>query len=219
MKDAGMEAFRTTIAQVAPHLSDRVGELKDWEQIKLLTVQLNRLRQWHRPGLLCIGDAAHAMSPAGGVGINLAIQDAVATANLLCEALRERRLTEELLAQVQRRREFPTRFTQFLQVNAHRLFEQLFRNPGPAKAPWQLKVAVHIPGVQSLLGMVIGIGVRPEHIRKAKVLRLGSDKRLTKLAVRLGTVAGIAMRCIRGTRAAAPGPAAPPKDVGDRLSA
>src|SRR5208283_3219912 len=83
IKEAGLDAFRRTISQIAPYISDRVGELNDWEQIKLLSVQLNRLRRWHRPGLLCIGDAAHAMSPVGGVGINLAIQDAVATANLL----------------------------------------------------------------------------------------------------------------------------------------
>ena len=87
----GIEAFRETIAQIAPYLGDRVKELRDWEQIKMLSVQINRLRQWYRPGLLCIGDAAHAMSPAGGVGINLAIQDAVATANLLADPLRRTR--------------------------------------------------------------------------------------------------------------------------------
>jgi 2-polyprenyl-6-methoxyphenol hydroxylase-like FAD-dependent oxidoreductase len=101
MKEAGLEALRRTILQIAPYLGDRVGELADWEQIKLLSVQLNRLRQWYRPGLLCIGDAAHAMSPAGGVGINLAIQDAVATANLLSDALRLGRVREDLLAKVQ----------------------------------------------------------------------------------------------------------------------
>src|SRR3989442_662814 len=97
IKKDGLEAFRRTLTQIAPFLGDRVDELKDWDQVKLLSVQLNRLRQWHLPGLLCIGDAAHAMSPAGGVGINLAIQDAVATANLLSDALRERRVTDELL--------------------------------------------------------------------------------------------------------------------------
>ena len=109
VQSRGLDAFRLAIRQVAPYLGDRVDELKDWDQIKLLTVQVNRLQQWHRPGLLCIGDAAHAMSPAGGVGINLAIQDAVATANLLADSLRERRVTEALLARVQCRREFPTR--------------------------------------------------------------------------------------------------------------
>ena len=135
IKTAGMESFRGMIARIAPYLADRVHELHDWEQIKLLSVKLNRLEQWHCPGLLCIGDAAHAMSPAGGVGINLAIQDAVATANLLADALRERRNTEELLQFVQRRREFPTRMTQAAQANAHKVFAQLFRNTGPVRAP------------------------------------------------------------------------------------
>ena len=168
-KAAGLEAFCKILLQIAPYLGDRVDELKDWEQVKLLSVQLNRLRQWHRPGLLCIGDAAHAMSPAGGVGINLAIQDAVATANLLSDALRERRVTEDLLAQVQRRREFPTRVTQRVQATAHKVFDRLFRNPGPAKPPWQLRMAVCIPAVRRLLARAVGMGVRPEHIREAEV--------------------------------------------------
>jgi 2-polyprenyl-6-methoxyphenol hydroxylase-like FAD-dependent oxidoreductase len=192
---AGMEAFRRSVSQLAPYLGDRVAELKDWEQVKLLSVQLNRLRQWYRPGLLCIGDAAHAMSPAGGVGINLAIQDAVATANLLSDALRERRVTEDLLAQVQRRREFPTRVTQWLQKNAHQVFARLFRNPGPVRAPWQLKAAVHIPGVQYALARVIGIGVRPEHIRM--VVPTSGGKRLKKLAVGAGVAAAITVRCLQ----------------------
>lgn len=167
MKTAGMVAFRETLLQIAPYLGDRVDELKDWDQIKLLSVQLNRLRRWHRPGLLCIGDAAHAMSPAGGVGINLAIQDAIATANFLSSALSERRVTDDVLAQVQGRREFPTRVTQAVQARVHRTFDRLFRNPGPAKAPWQLRIAVRIPGVQRFMARAVGLGVRPEHIREA----------------------------------------------------
>jgi 2-polyprenyl-6-methoxyphenol hydroxylase-like FAD-dependent oxidoreductase len=169
MKGAGLDAFRKTLLQIAPYLGDRVDELKDWDQIKLLSVQLNRVRKWHLPGLLCIGDAAHAMSLAGGVGINLAIQDAVATSNLLADALRERRVTEDVLAQVQRRRDFPTRVTQWVQARAHKVFDRLFRNPGPVKPPWQLKLAIRIPGVQRLFARVVGMGVRPEHIREAGV--------------------------------------------------
>ena len=165
IKKDGLDAFRRRLTQIAPFLGDRVDELKDWDQIKLLSVQLNRLRQWYLPGLLCIGDAAHAMSPAGGVGINLAIQDAVATANLLSDALRERRVTEDLLARVQRRREFPTRVTQWVQARAHEAFDRLFRNPGPAKPPWQLRMAVRIPGMRRLMARAVGMGVRPEHIR------------------------------------------------------
>jgi len=164
MKSLGLEAFRKTVLQIAPFLGDRVEDLQDWEQIKLLSVQINRLRKWHRPGLLCIGDAAHAMSPAGGVGINLAIQDAVAAANLLTASLREGLVTEGLLAAVQQRREFPTRVTQRMQVTAHKGFEYIFRHPGAIKAPWQLKLVTHVPGIQHLLGRLIGLGVRPEHV-------------------------------------------------------
>ena len=164
LKRGGLAAFREILQQIAPFLSNRVEELRDWDQIKLLSVQINRLRRWYRPGLLCIGDAAHAMSPAGGVGINLAIQDAVATANLLAIPLKEKRVTEETLAKVQQRREFPTRVTQRLQINAHKVFRRVFETTGPMKAPWQLKAALQIPGVQRLIARVIGVGIRPEHI-------------------------------------------------------
>ena len=161
----GIDAFRATIGRIAPWLGERVNELHDWEQIKILTVQINRLRRWYRPGLLCIGDAAHAMSPAGGVGINLAIQDAVAAANLLAEPLRERQLREADLAAVQRRRVFPTRVTQAIQLAAHRGFARVFENPGPIQAPWQLKTVQRIPGIHRALGYAVGIGARPEHVR------------------------------------------------------
>ena len=164
LKRNGLDAFRKDILRIAPYLGNRVEELKDWEQIKLLSVQINRLRQWRRPGLLCIGDAAHAMSPAGGVGINLAIQDAVATANLLAVPLRERRVSEPMLAKVQKRREFPTRVTQRLQITAHKGFARVFQDPGPAKAPWQLKLAMRVPALQLVLARLVGMGVRPEHI-------------------------------------------------------
>ncbi len=193
----GLDEFQADIAQIAPYLADRVTELKDWDQIKLLTVQINRLRKWYRPGLLCIGDAAHAMSPAGGVGINLAIQDAVAAANLLTHALLERRVTEGVLAGVQCRREFPTRATQFLQVQAHKLFARIFQNPGPAKAPWQLKVAVNIPGVHDLLGRVVGNGFRPEHVAGARTRPADSGESLKKLAVGIGLAAAGAVLAFR----------------------
>src|SRR5579884_2610688 len=164
IQSRGIDEFRNNIARIAPYLSDRVGEIASWDQIKLLTVQINRLEKWHDPGLLCIGDAAHAMSPAGGVGINLAIQDAVASANLLAKALRRGAVPDALLAKVQKRRELPTRITQALQVNAHRAFEYIFEKPGPIHAPWQLKVAVSIPGIQRVVGYTVGIGIRPEHV-------------------------------------------------------
>jgi 2-polyprenyl-6-methoxyphenol hydroxylase-like FAD-dependent oxidoreductase len=166
VKSRGMGEFRQAVSQVAPYLADRASELHDWEQIKLLTVKINRLRQWYRPGLLCIGDAAHAMSPAWGVGINLAIQDATAAARILANPLLQNQVTGEVLAAVQHRREFPTQVTQFLQVNVHRAMERfLFQNPGPFQAPWPLKLAMSIPGVSHLTGRFVGLGVRPEQIR------------------------------------------------------
>jgi 2-polyprenyl-6-methoxyphenol hydroxylase-like FAD-dependent oxidoreductase len=165
IKARGLDALRADIRQIAPYLGDRVNELRDWDQIKILTVQINRLRRWYRPGLLCIGDAAHAMSPAGGVGINLAIQDAVAAANLLAKPLQERRVSAAELAMVQKRRTLPTRVTQAFQLSAHRGFARVFENPGPIRAPWQVKAAVRIPGIQRAVGYAVGIGVRPEHVR------------------------------------------------------
>jgi 2-polyprenyl-6-methoxyphenol hydroxylase-like FAD-dependent oxidoreductase len=164
VKDEGLPAFRGNIRRIAPYLGDRVDALTGWDEIKLLSVQINRLQKWHRPGLLCIGDAAHAMSPAGGVGINLAIQDAVAAANLLTEPLLRGDLTEWDLEQVQRRREFPARVTQQAQAFAHKQLVKVFENPGPAKAPWPLKLVFSVPGVQRALAKAVGMGVRPEHV-------------------------------------------------------
>jgi 2-polyprenyl-6-methoxyphenol hydroxylase-like FAD-dependent oxidoreductase len=168
LQQRGLETFRQDIVQIVPFLAERIEELQSWDQINLLTVQINRLRRWHRDGLLCIGDAAHAMSPAGGVGINLAIQDAVAAANLLARALRAGPVSEELLARVQRRREFPVRVTQFLQVNAHRVLARVFRNPGPVDVPWPLKAVVQVPGMQHAAARVVGMGILPEHTPYAK---------------------------------------------------
>ncbi len=183
LRTGGLDAFRQILLRIAPYLGDRLHELQNWDQIKLLTVRINRLESWHRPGLLCIGDAAHAMSPAGGIGINLAIQDAVAAANLLARPLREGRLNRAFLAKVQKRREFPTRVTQFLQINAHRGFAWIFRHDGPIRAPWQLKAASSVPGVQRVLGRVIGMGVRPEHVQYGA-------RRSCRWAPLLGVVAG-----------------------------
>jgi 2-polyprenyl-6-methoxyphenol hydroxylase-like FAD-dependent oxidoreductase len=165
LRTRGIELLRNDILRIAPWLGERVTELRDWEQIKILTVQINQLQRWYRPGLLCIGDAAHAMSPAGGVGINLAIQDAVAAANRLARPLKKGRLREADLAAVQRRREFPTRVTQAVQTFAHRGIAHVFENPGPIHAPWQLKAAQRIPGIHRALGYAVGVGARPEHVR------------------------------------------------------
>ena len=199
-KAQGLAAFRETVRHIAPYLGDRVEELKDWDQIKLLSVQINRLRRWFRPGLLCIGDAAHAMSPAGGVGINLAIQDAVATAKLLADPLLEGRVAASTLALVQQRREFPTIVTQQIQVFAHSQLIKIFENPGPAKAPWQLKAVFQIPRVQRLTARTIGMGVRPEHIKGA---RLSPDRKsacIKRIAVGVGLAAAMLAVSLLGRR-------------------
>jgi 2-polyprenyl-6-methoxyphenol hydroxylase-like FAD-dependent oxidoreductase len=193
----GIDAFRDDILKVAPWLGERVNELRDWDQIKILTVQINRLRRWHRLGLLCIGDAAHAMSPAGGVGINLAIQDAVAAANLLARPLRKRSLSVRDLAAVERRRAFPTRVTQAIQIAAHRGIARVFENPGPIHAPWQLKAAQRIPGIHSALGYAVGVGVRPEHVHDEKTLMKQRRTRFVGLAGAGMFVAGAGI-CVAG---------------------
>jgi 2-polyprenyl-6-methoxyphenol hydroxylase-like FAD-dependent oxidoreductase len=193
IKAEGLDTFRQNIGQIAPYLRDRVDEIKAWDQIKLLTVQINRLRRWHLPGLLCIGDAAHAMSPAGGVGINLAIQDAVAAANILAVPLRAGRVTDLVLAQVQERREFPTRVTQFLQVNAHKALSAVFKTDGPIEAPWQLKVVDALPGRKWIMGYVVGVGVRPEHVADTERMSWS----LKTIAIRLGATIGTVIRTAR----------------------
>jgi 2-polyprenyl-6-methoxyphenol hydroxylase-like FAD-dependent oxidoreductase len=167
---AGLDVFRASLTQLVPFLADRVEELQRWDQIKLLTVQVNHLKQWHIPGLLCIGDAAHAMSPVGGIGINLAIQDAVATANILTSALLEsaRRgtvVTNITVERVQHRRDLPTRLTQRFQVFAHGILNRILGDPAPMHPNWLLRILSATPLFRRLAGRMIGMGVRPEKIR------------------------------------------------------
>jgi len=162
---AGLPAFRQIVAKALPFVAPRVDELKSWDDVKLLSVAIDRLRTWYRPGLLCIGDAAHAMSPIGGVGINLAIQDAVATANLLWRPLRDGTLTEADLARVQKRREFPTRVTQRLQVAAQNgIVQPVLASSKPLEPPWVLRLISRTPLLQRIPAWLVGIGVRPEHV-------------------------------------------------------
>ena len=172
IRKRGLDSFRETIGQLAPHAKEQVKDLKSWDDIKLLTVRVDRLSQWFRPGLLCIGDAAHAMSPVGGVGINLAIQDAVAAANALVEPLRKRRVTVDELRRIQKRREFPTRVTQWLQLSMQRrVIAPVLSGTRQVKPPLLLRLIATIPLLQRIPAYVIGIGVRPEHIRTTEIPR------------------------------------------------
>jgi 2-polyprenyl-6-methoxyphenol hydroxylase-like FAD-dependent oxidoreductase len=161
-----IDDFRRTILALSPWLGERVNELKSWADVKLLTVALDRLPQWYRPGLLCIGDAAHAMSPIGGVGINLAIQDAVAAANVLADPLRAGAATLDHLAQVQKRREWPTRVTQaFQRTIQNRVIGPVLAGTKQPKVPLIVKLLDWFPPLRGIPARFIGIGARPEHIR------------------------------------------------------
>jgi 2-polyprenyl-6-methoxyphenol hydroxylase-like FAD-dependent oxidoreductase len=163
----GIEAFRQRIATIAPFLADSTSALASWDDVKLLSVQISMMPRWWRDGLLCIGDAAHAMSPVGGVGINLAIQDAVAAANLLAAPLRERRLTSDDLRAVQRRREWPARVTQRVQVAVQDevLAPVLAGTSAPSRLPLPVQLLQRLPLLRRLPARLVGIGVRPERVR------------------------------------------------------
>jgi 2-polyprenyl-6-methoxyphenol hydroxylase-like FAD-dependent oxidoreductase len=162
-----LEAFREEVARCAAFLRDRVEEIKNWENVRLLTVKVDHLRRWYREGLLCIGDAAHAMSPVGGVGINSAIQDAVATANILSDKLREGRVELDDLRAVQHRRERPARLTQRAQIFMHEHFlERVFSADKQMPPPLPARLLDGFPLLRRIPARMIGIGFRPEHVRK-----------------------------------------------------
>jgi 2-polyprenyl-6-methoxyphenol hydroxylase-like FAD-dependent oxidoreductase len=165
LRARGLDAFRADIVKLTPFLVDRVHELKDWDDVKLLTVAVDRLKKWWRPGLLCIGDAAHAMSPIGGVGVNLAVQDAIATANILAAPLREGKLTTSDLEAVQRRRTFPMKIIQAMQVTVQRrVIDKVLGSDQPVTAPWIMHLFNWFPLLRRIPARVVGIGVRPEHV-------------------------------------------------------
>ena len=157
--------FRADIVQLAPYVADTVHELRGWDDVKLLTVRVDRLIDWFRPGLVCIGDAAHAMSPVGGVGINLAIQDAVAAANVLFKPLRQGQLAIDHLRRIQKRREWPTRVTQGLQVAVQRrIITRVLAGTGPLTPPLPLRLLAKIPFLPRIPARIVGLGIRPEHV-------------------------------------------------------
>jgi 2-polyprenyl-6-methoxyphenol hydroxylase-like FAD-dependent oxidoreductase len=166
VRERGLDSFRDEIAGFEPILRDRVLELRDWKDVRVLTVVVDRLSQWFRPGLLCIGDAAHAMSPVGGVGINLAIQDAVATANILGPMLLRKAPSESELLLVQQRRDFPTRATQRLQiVIQNNVIRRVLSNPKPLTLPWPLILLRRWPILRRIPALALGVGFRAEHVK------------------------------------------------------
>ncbi|MCL4768424.1 MAG: FAD-dependent oxidoreductase, partial [Hyphomicrobiaceae bacterium] len=171
VRQRGLDAFRQQVGDLAPWAVARLADdLRTWEDVRLLSVRVDRLKTWYRPGLLAIGDAAHAMSPVGGVGINLAIQDAVAAANILWEPLRDKQLDIRHLAAVQRRREWPTRATQRLQVLVqNRVIGPALASDRPLRPPLLLRLAARLPFVRRLAGRIIGLGLRPEHVRSPEL--------------------------------------------------
>jgi 2-polyprenyl-6-methoxyphenol hydroxylase-like FAD-dependent oxidoreductase len=168
LRDAGLPAFRASIAGLMPQMADRVGEIASWDDVKLLSVRVDRLAKWHRPGLLCIGDAAHAMSPVGGVGINLAVQDAVATANILGAVLLRGAPAEALLAAVQSRRLWPARMTQAMQVFAqNRVIGPVLAGADTTTLALPLRLLQRFAWLRRLPGRLVGMGFRPEHVHLA----------------------------------------------------
>jgi 2-polyprenyl-6-methoxyphenol hydroxylase-like FAD-dependent oxidoreductase len=166
VKARGLEAFRDAVVEMSPFLADRIGELRNWDDIKLLTVTVDRLRQWFRPGLICIGDAAHAMSPIGGVGINMAVQDAVAAANRLVAPLKSGTVGDADLQAIQDRRTLPVRFTQWLQLTAqNQVISRVLKSEQRPKPPLLFKMFGIFPVLQRVPARLLGVGIRPEHVQ------------------------------------------------------
>jgi 2-polyprenyl-6-methoxyphenol hydroxylase-like FAD-dependent oxidoreductase len=163
----GLEAFRAAVAAVSPLPPERMQEVMSWQDVHLLTVRIDRLKRWWRPGLLCIGDAAHAMSPIGGFGVNLAIQDAVAAANILSGPLKDGRLVDRHLARVEARRRFPAKMTQKLQLMMRGSRRRQDRGEKKAKGPPAfMRSIARWPALARVSGRLIGLGFRPEHVQR-----------------------------------------------------
>ena len=175
VKARGLPALLDDIARMAPNLKAGLADVKSWDDVKLLTVAINRLQRWTLPGLLCIGDAAHAMSPIGGVGVNLAVQDAVATANLLAAKLMSGSPSQNQLDSVQRRRAFPVRMTQRMQVVVQNNIVNAALKPGnrPLKPPFLMRLVSAIPWLQGITARFVGLGVRPEHVQSPAAPAVG----------------------------------------------
>ncbi len=174
LKARGLDAFRSSVVSMSPVLRGRIGDIKSWDDVKLLTVRIDRLTRWALPGLLCIGDAAHAMSPVGGVGVNLAVQDAVAAANLLSDKFGKGAPSLKDLEQVQQRRLFPTRMTQAMQtVIQDRIINRALSGED-LKPPLAVRLITGVPLLQGLTARLLGIGVRPEHVQSRTLAEIKS---------------------------------------------
>ena len=165
IKAEGLDAFRARVVAMSPFLADRVGELKSFDDVKLLTVTVDRLRKWWRPGLICIGDSAHAMSPIGGVGVNIAVQDAVAAASRLAAPLKSGTMTDQDLNAIQERRTLAVRFTQWLQLTAqNQIVRRVLKTEQRPKPPLMFRLLGIFPVLQRIPARLLGVGIRPEHI-------------------------------------------------------
>ena len=166
VKVEGLQAFRNRVLEMSPFLSDRIDELKSWDDVKLLSVSVDRLQKWWRPGVICIGDAAHAMSPIGGVGINMAVQDAVAAANQLAAPLRSGKVSDDDLRAIQARRALPVRFTQWLQLTIQkRVISRVLESQRRPAPPLFFKLFNVFPVLRRIPALLLGVGIRPEHVR------------------------------------------------------
>ncbi len=180
IRAAGLAAFRDSLKPLISFAAPRAEEIQSWDDVKLLSVQVNRLKSWWLPGFLCIGDAAHAMSPVGGVGVNLAVQDAVAAANILAGQLREKRPGASLaLAAVQKRRDWPTRMTQRMQLMVQNtILARTLAAKGELRPPLALRIIMAIPGLRRLPARILGLGVRPEHVSKDLLSQLSAIRHI-----------------------------------------
>jgi 2-polyprenyl-6-methoxyphenol hydroxylase-like FAD-dependent oxidoreductase len=172
VQSEGLDAFRKRVTDMSPFLADRIAELKAWDDVKLLSVSVDRLQRWWRPGLICIGDAAHAMSPIGGVGINMAVQDAVAAANRLAGPLRNGTVTIEDLQAIEKRRTLPVRFTQWLQLTIQkRIISRVLgmESQQRPKPPLFFKLFNLLPALRRIPARLLGVGIRPEHVHTPEV--------------------------------------------------
>jgi len=165
VKARGLDAFRKSVVEMSPFLGDRIGELRSWDDVKLLSVTVDRLKKWWRPGFLCIGDAAHAMSPIGGVGINLAVQDAVAAANRLARPLKAGTMSDSDLQAIEDRRSFPVRFTQRLQLTVqNQLISRVLASQQRPTPPLLFRLTAMLPLLRRVPARLVGMGIRPEHV-------------------------------------------------------